>query len=47
MVGRLYVTIVLSGHKSAIMSAGEPWEVKKAVCLHEEDVGILWKHMEY
>ncbi len=27
--------------------AGEPWEIKKAVCLHEEDAGILWKHMEY
>ena len=26
---------------------GEPWEIKKAVCLHEEDAGILWKHMEY
>lgn len=21
--------------------------IKKAVCLHEEDAGILWKHMEY
>ncbi|GAQ81207.1 Copper amine oxidase [Klebsormidium nitens] len=28
-------------------SKGEPWEVKKAVCVHEEDVGLLWKHMEY
>ena len=28
-------------------AAGEPWEVKKAVCVHEEDVGVLWKHMEY
>ncbi|BDA50132.1 Primary amine oxidase [Coccomyxa sp. Obi] len=28
-------------------SKGEPWEIKKAVCLHEEDAGILWKHMEY
>ena len=27
--------------------AGEPWEIKKAVCLHEEDAGIMWKHMEY
>ncbi len=27
--------------------AGEPWAIKKAVCLHEEDAGILWKHMEY
>ena len=22
-------------------------ELKKAVCMHEEDAGILWKHMEY
>ncbi len=21
--------------------------IKKAVCLHEEDAGLLWKHMEY
>ena len=21
--------------------------VKKAVCLHEEDAGLLWKHVEY
>lgn len=21
--------------------------MKKAVCLHEEDAGILWKHTEY
>ncbi len=27
--------------------AGEPWTVKKAVCLHEEDAGIMWKHTEY
>eukprot|EP00884_Botryococcus_braunii_P004086 jgi/Botrbrau1/13679/Bobra.0378s0010.1 len=26
---------------------GEPMVIKNAVCLHEEDVGILWKHMEY
>jgi hypothetical protein len=32
---------------SAWVRAGEPWEIKKAVCLHEEDGGILWKHMEY
>ena len=29
------------------MRTGEPWEIKSAVCLHEEDAGILWKHMEY
>ena len=22
-------------------------EIKKAVCLHEEDAGVLWKHMDY
>ena len=21
--------------------------IKKAVCMHEEDAGILWKHAEY
>lgn len=26
--------------------AGEPFEIKKAVCLHEEDAGIIWKHTE-
>ena len=26
---------------------GEPMVIKKAVCMHEEDAGILWKHMEY
>jgi primary-amine oxidase len=29
------------------VAAGDPWAVKKAVCVHEEDVGLLWKHMEY
>lgn len=28
-------------------SKGEAVELKKAVCLHEEDAGLLWKHMEY
>ena len=27
--------------------AGDPWTVKKAVCVHEEDAGICWKHTEY
>lgn len=26
--------------------AGEPFEIKKAVCLHEEDAGMIWKHTE-
>jgi primary-amine oxidase len=28
-------------------SKGEPYEIKKAVCLHEEDHGLLWKHVEF
>ena len=28
-------------------STGEPVELKKAVCMHEEDAGLLWKHVEY
>lgn len=28
-------------------SEGEPRLVKKVVCMHEEDAGILWKHVEY
>lgn len=27
--------------------AGEPMVIKKAVCMHEEDAGTLWKHTEY
>lgn len=27
-------------------SAGEPWVLEKAVCMHEEDAGVLWKHVE-
>jgi primary-amine oxidase len=26
---------------------GEPKLVKKVICMHEEDAGILWKHVEY
>ena len=28
-------------------SAGEPVVIKNAVCMHEEDVGLLWKHLDY
>ena len=28
-------------------SKGEPYEVKKAICIHEVDDGLLWKHVEY
>jgi primary-amine oxidase len=26
---------------------GEPYTVKNAICVHEEDHGILWKHQDY
>ncbi len=25
---------------------GEPYTIKNAICLHEEDDGILWKHFD-
>jgi primary-amine oxidase len=28
-------------------SQGNPVEKKKAICMHEEDNGVLWKHVEY
>ena len=28
-------------------SAGVPYKVKNAICMHEEDDGVLWKHVEY
>ncbi len=28
-------------------SQGNPVELKNAVCMHEEDTGVLWKHVEY
>jgi hypothetical protein len=28
-------------------SKGEPVELKHAVCMHEEDAGLLWKHVDY
>lgn len=28
-------------------SNGEPQERKKVVCMHEEDDGLIWKHVEY
>ncbi|MCJ1305232.1 hypothetical protein MMC08_008046 [Hypocenomyce scalaris] len=30
-----------------ITNAGDVMEIPKAVCLHEEDAGVLWKHMDY
>ena len=26
--------------------AGEPWIINNAICMHEEDYGILWKHVD-
>lgn len=26
---------------------GAPRELRKAICMHEEDDGLLWKHVEY
>ncbi|WP_240629928.1 primary-amine oxidase [Specibacter cremeus] len=28
-------------------SAGEPYEIKHAVCIHEEDAAVLWKHVDH
>lgn len=28
-------------------AAGEAVVIKNAICLHEEDHGLLWKHMDY
>lgn len=25
---------------------GEPWVIQNAICMHEEDYGILWKHVD-
>jgi primary-amine oxidase len=27
-------------------SAGEPYTIPRAICLHEEDAGLLWKHYD-
>ena len=37
----------LHQHELACGMAGEPMIIKKAVCMHEEDYGTLWKHTEY
>jgi len=36
-----YFDGVLNNHQ------GEPIVLENAVCMHEEDAGVLWKHMEY
>lgn len=30
-----------------VTSRGEPFTIKHAICLHEEDEGILWKHTDW
>jgi primary-amine oxidase len=30
-----------------VNSKGQPVAMKNVVCMHEEDVGLLWKHVEY
>ena len=34
---------------SAVMhnSAGEPYEIVNAICIHEEDNAVLWKHVDH
>src|SRR5581483_7589195 len=27
-------------------SRGEPFTIKNAICIHEEDAGVLWKHVD-
>ena len=27
-------------------AAGEPYTIPNAICLHEEDNGVLWKHVD-
>lgn len=26
---------------------GDPWTIEKAICIHEEDSGLLWKHLDF
>lgn len=28
-------------------SAGEPYDIKNAICIHEEDAAVLWKHVDH
>ena len=28
-------------------SDGKPWTIHNAICIHEEDAGILWKHFDF
>jgi primary-amine oxidase len=29
-----------------VSASGEPYTVRNAICLHEEDAGLLWKHVD-
>ena len=40
-------SVVMAMFKEGVLGAGEVMEIPKAVCLHEEDAGVLWKHMDY
>ncbi len=33
--------LVMNNHK------GEPLVIKNAICIHEEDAGLLWKHVDH
>jgi primary-amine oxidase len=35
-----YFDVELAGHN------GEPYTIRQAICLHEEDSGLLWKHFD-
>lgn len=36
-----YLDGIYSGHD------GQPVKIKNAICIHEEDGGILWKHTDF
>jgi primary-amine oxidase len=33
-------------HAPMLSEMGDPYEISNAICLHEEDYGILWKHTD-
>ena len=32
--------------RSLANEQGKPWLIPNAICMHEEDYGILWKHVD-
>lgn len=30
-----------------VTHSGTPFIIKNAICIHEEDAGVLWKHTDY